>query len=124
MSVRVDGEVRRGREEGEVMLDDGVLEGEGGGGRGGRGEGRREEERSVEGDAVRGQGWGETRPLLGVKTVKVPLHPPLPVLLFPLFSPHPRLLQLLLPLLSRLPLHLLPFLHLSLPLRLPPPVTR
>lgn len=90
------------------MLDDGVLEGEGGGG----GEGMRQEERSVEGDTMRGEGMSETRPLLWVMMIKIPLFPPLPVLLFFLFSPHPHLLPLLSLLLS--PLHLFLFLLLSL----------
>lgn len=103
MRVRVDGEVRRRREEGEVMLDDGVTEGEGGRG------GRREEEGSVEGDTLRREGVGETRPLL---CVEIYLLPPLPVL--SLLPPHPLLLPLLLLLLHLLPLLLRISFRLSL----------
>lgn len=108
--VRVDGEVRRRREEGEVMLDDGVMEREGGGGR----EGRLEEEGSVEGDARRRECLRETRPLLWVEMFKIHLHPSLPVLLLFLLSPHPLLAPLLLLLLYPFPLHLFLLLLLSL----------
>lgn len=93
------------------MLDDGVVEGERGGG---GGEGRREEERSVEGDAMRREGVRETRPLLWVEVFKIHLLPFLPVLLFLLLSPHPLLLPLLSLLLYPFPLHLPLLLLLSL----------
>lgn len=114
--VRGDGEVRRRREEGEVVLDDGVMEGE----RRGGGEGRREEERSVQGDALWRESVGETRPLFRVEMLKIYLSllPPLPLLLLSLFSPHPLLLPLLSLLFHPLPLHLSLLLLLSLFLRI------
>lgn len=116
----MDGEVRRRWKEREVVLDDGVVEGEGGGrGGGGGGEGRRQEERSTEGDTMRGEDVRETRPLLWVVMIKISLLPSLPVLLFFLFLPHPHLLPLLLPLLCPFPLRLFLFLLLSLPLNTP-----
>lgn len=96
------------------MLDEGVVEGEGGG-RGGGGEGGREEERSVEGDAMRREGARKARPLLWVDKFKIHLLPSLPVLPLSLLSPQPLLPPLLLLLLRLSPLNLL-LLLLSLPL--------
>lgn len=58
--VRVGGDGEGRGEQGEVLLDDGVMEGESGGG----GAGWLEEERSVEGETLCVDGVWKTRPLL------------------------------------------------------------